>query len=65
MTAIDNKEIVRGSRKARVDHSVVNSSGEFGVFKHTFYMGRWYYDGCVEFPTYKEAVAYRDEWIGE
>lgn len=55
--------IARGCRQARVDHNRAGGK-PFAVFKHTFYLGRWYFDGWQECDTVQAAVEYRDRWLG-
>lgn len=57
------KTIERGSRKARVDYNRVPNERKFAVFMHTYYLGRWYYDGYLTVSTVEEGVTKRDAWL--
>lgn len=55
-----------GDRKARIDRNRCadeDDGKEHAVFKHTNYLGRWYYDGYVAFTSPEDALAFRDRWI--
>lgn len=54
-----------GFRKARVDRNRVPDEPPVAVFKHTFYLGRWYYDGYAAYATEAEAVTARDTWLNQ
>lgn len=58
----DNRYKVVGSRKARVDESIVHGN-KWAVFMHTFYLGSWFYDGCREFDTEEEARQFQERWL--
>lgn len=53
-------------RKARVDYNHVPgdpATEAFAVFMHTFYLGRWYYDGYRHFPTQDAAAQWAIRWL--
>lgn len=55
-----------GFRKARMDKNACvefDDGKRFAVFQHTFYLGKWYYDGYRAFATVDEAIDFRDKWL--
>jgi hypothetical protein len=59
-------DVENGGRKARVDGNRcadVDGGKELAVFMHTFYNGRWVYDGYRAFAKLHEAVRFRDDWL--
>ena len=59
------KTCEKGYRKARVDNNRVSDERPFAVFMHTYYSGRWYYDGYHTAATIEDGIKIRDAWLNE
>ena len=56
----------KGCRKAVMGYNRCadfDGGKSWAVFRHTFYLGRWYYDGYSAHATRSEAEQARNEWL--